>query len=130
MQKCVLIVDDNRLIRDMLSRFFEMTEYAHESARNAEEALEMIERKHYDVVLSDFDMQGMNGGELAKIVRAKRPGTIIVLMSGRSSPRMLTSADADVCMQKPFSLEGLMEALRRTEEAKGKARKIDDSDGT
>jgi signal transduction histidine kinase len=65
----LLIVDDNELNRDMLSRRLERTGYAVTVASGAKEALSLIETESFDLVLLDVEMPSMSGLELLQIVR-------------------------------------------------------------
>ena len=104
-RKKVLIVDDEPGIRYIISRFFDSLDCDHESAASAEEALAMANQKRYDLIVSDYDLPGMNGCELAAIVRSASADTVLVLMSGRFQSLEKPSA-VDLWLQKPFSFEG------------------------
>ena len=68
----ILIVDDEPGIRTMLQDFLE-TNYNVESCPNAQEALEKVKKKQYNLVISDINMPGMKGYELLKEVEAISP---------------------------------------------------------
>jgi diguanylate cyclase (GGDEF)-like protein/PAS domain S-box-containing protein len=69
-QKPLLIVDDEPLNRDMLSRRLIKAGLAVETAANAQEALARIEQSGIEMVLLDYMMPGMNGIELLRLLRA------------------------------------------------------------
>jgi CheY-like chemotaxis protein len=68
----ILIVDDERTIRMMLSDYLENT-YEVAGAENGNEALAMLEKRQVDLVISDINMPGMNGIELLHAIRRKYP---------------------------------------------------------
>jgi PAS domain S-box-containing protein len=79
----VLLVDDEELVRMVAAEILEELGYAVIEAASAEEALRIVAAgKHFDVMLTDHLMPGMSGTELARRVKAERPGAGVVLVSG------------------------------------------------
>jgi DNA-binding NtrC family response regulator len=81
MTKSILIVDDNVDLADGLVLVLE-DDYDAEVAYSAEEALEKLEQKKYDWVLTDVKMPGMNGIELKQRIEEKAVDTRVMIMSG------------------------------------------------
>ena len=71
----ILVVDDDELNRDMLSRRLERKEYRVLVASDGSEALEMAGRELLDLVILDIMMPGMSGLEVLKILRQTRSAT-------------------------------------------------------
>ena len=69
-----LVVDDSMLIRHTVCRFLETRGFQVESATNGAEALEMLDRIHPDIIVTDLQMPKMNGQELLTALKA-RPDT-------------------------------------------------------
>ncbi len=68
----VLVVDDNSVNRRILARQLELAgAAATDTAAGGEEALELLRRGHYDLVLADLQMPGMDGFELVRRIRAR-----------------------------------------------------------
>ena len=65
----LLVVDDNEMNRDMLSRRLSRRKHTVVTAENGQEALDLIERESFDVVLLDIMMPGISGIEVLKILR-------------------------------------------------------------
>lgn len=65
-----LVVDDNPDITDMLAAVLRHAGYDVSTAHSAQDALVAAVAKHFDVVVSDIGMPGMNGYELARALRA------------------------------------------------------------
>lgn len=86
----VLVVDDNAAIRKLIATF--ITEGGHEvlEAPGGDEALGLLEVTRIDVVVTDIEMPGMNGIQLAEKLSKKTPRPKIVLMSG--APPLLEEA--------------------------------------
>lgn len=78
--KKILIVDDifsiRLAIQDYLAPFYDVS-----TAGDAAEALDLLAREHFDVVLSDIRMPGMNGIELVQQLQARFPGVQYALMT-------------------------------------------------
>ena len=76
----ILIVDDEAGYRDTLSLFFDAIGYSTEKVESAEEALKLLERKFYPIIVTDMMMDGMSGIDLLKIVKKEYGDEIEVIM--------------------------------------------------
>ena len=81
----ILIVDDERAIRDMLNRWLAVRGYDIRQAQNAETALEMMTSDPSDVVLCDVEMPGHGGLWLISRLRERCPLAAVVLATGVDS---------------------------------------------
>jgi DNA-binding NtrC family response regulator len=111
----LLIVDDDKAIRDALHELFEEEHLCH-LAGTAEEALEWLEKEKYDVVLTDISMPGLSGLELLGLLRLRQPETPVIIISGLSDQehaRGLTQMGAFDYLVKPFRLENIEKSVRR-----------------
>lgn len=77
---CVLIVDDEAIIREMLSIELEPL-YRVFTAESAEQAFDVLENKKIDLIISDINMPGMKGYELLRQVKKRFPGTRTALIT-------------------------------------------------
>jgi DNA-binding response OmpR family regulator len=111
MTKRILIVDDEENIRWFVSQGLNKTEYVVDTAFDGESALEMIGRSIYDVIVTDYQMPGINGIELIRIIRDRSPRTAVILMTGLEDKRLKQDSGADIFLQKPFPIRMLKEAL-------------------
>lgn len=112
MAGCILVVDDERDIRDTIAELLADEGYAVEEAGDGAEALKKARACHPVVVLLDLMMPGMNGWEF----RARQRGDpelasipVIVLSALGKVP----GVDAAAYLQKPFGLEDLLSAVKR-----------------
>lgn len=78
----ILIVDDERAIRNSLKEILEDEDYEVEVAPDAPTALQMVEADHFQVILCDIKMPGMDGVELLTQLHEKVPDTAVVMMTG------------------------------------------------
>jgi len=80
--KSILIVDDEKAIRESISDFLEDTGCRPETAANGLEAVEMIRSKKYDAVIIDLNMPEMDGFEVLERIAPENPNMPIIVLSG------------------------------------------------
>jgi len=85
MKHTVLIVDDEQVTRNLMNEALEKEPYELLMADSAEKAMEMLERRRVDVVVSDEMMPGMPGSEFLALVRKRYPDTIRMILTGHAS---------------------------------------------
>jgi DNA-binding NtrC family response regulator len=116
----ILIVDDEEEIRNSLSRHFEFEGYNTETAANGEEALKALEKKRFEVVITDIMMPAMNGVELLKQIRKDYPMIHTIVITGYITMENLLAAlryGADTCIFKPLEdMTEIDEAVKRAVE--------------
>jgi CheY-like chemotaxis protein len=108
--KVILIVDDEVDIISTFSILFELHGFEVLSAANGLQALEMVQKRAPDIIVSDCMMPIMDGLEFSRKVRGN-PATHkipIVLMSAAPAQHRLASAEFDVFMKKPFRFNDLL----------------------
>ena len=101
----ILVVDDEPMIRDLLEQTLEKTGHACSFAENGETALEQMAVTLFDVVVTDIDMPGMDGIELAKIIKSDFSADVIVMTGQIRSYQYdeIISLGASDFVEKPFS---------------------------
>ena len=80
--KAILFFDDHEVLARLSCEILEMQGYRAVSAYNAEDALNKFEQNEFDVLVTDFRMEGMNGLELARKIREKCPSTPVIIVTG------------------------------------------------
>ena len=120
-QPSILIVDDELLIRDLLYDFFVGQGWQTSVADSGEKALQILENRAIDLVLTDIRMPGMDGLQLTEELRQSRPGLPVVLMTGYPSVDTAVAAlryrVADY-VTKPFNINGLYKIVEAQVAAK------------
>jgi len=106
----ILVVDDNALNRDMLSRRLVRSGYDVEIAEDGEQALHLIAGKSFGLVLLDWMMPGLSGVEVLRRIRAERsPAELPVIMATAKSdaPDFVEAlqAGANDCATKPLNYD-------------------------
>jgi DNA-binding NtrC family response regulator len=110
-----LLIDDNKIVRDTLTMFFTNKKCFIEAVATAEAGLRALEREHFDVIICDFRLPGINGVEFFKQAIQSHPDTIRVLISGYGNEETIAEAlDMGVheFMKKPFSPISFVDRLR------------------
>jgi PAS domain S-box-containing protein len=112
---CVLVVEDDEEVGRFSTELLRDLGYAIRWAANANEALIALAEDEFtfDLVFSDVIMPGMNGVELATVIRERYPGLPVVLTSGYSSVLADHAHRGFELIQKPYSVEALSRTLRK-----------------
>ncbi len=111
----VLVVDDDRLVRRFMSDSLRSLKYDVTDVENGQEALEALEREHFDVLVADFAMPGMNGAEVARAARERQPGIKILMVSGYADSEAVEAALGSARqLRKPFDGAELGAAVAET----------------
>jgi DNA-binding NtrC family response regulator len=92
--KIVLVVDDEHLVADTLSTIFKFAGFCAFAAYDAKGALELASAVRPDILVSDVDMPGMTGVELAMALLAMMPECRVLLFSGHATYADLAAARA------------------------------------
>jgi two-component system, cell cycle sensor histidine kinase and response regulator CckA len=109
----VLVVDDDTGVRDLVAMVLKMNGYSVITAANGLEGLMVYSsyRNGLDLILTDIDMQQMDGIELARRIRAGDASKRILLMSGRP-PDDRNPPENCQFLAKPFLPKQLLEAVQ------------------
>ena len=104
-QVCILVVDDERNIRNNLSMVLEAGGYKVDTASNGDEALLRVKEGHYDLVFVDIQMPKMDGLELLRYLRGLRPKMPVVMLTAYGTVSRAVEAmklGAVDFLEKPF----------------------------
>lgn len=112
----VLVVDDDPAMLEVLSRILRREHYDLLTAGDGAEALEKARTvSALDLLVTDYDMPGLTGNELADRVREMYPDVKILFQSGFSDLLFTDEGnleDGTAFLRKPFTARGLREAAR------------------
>lgn len=104
----VLVVDDDPVVGRSFDRVLTGKGYVVITAENAQQALEQLRREDVDLVFTDIRMPGMDGVALAEQVKARRPWTPVVIVTGYGSTdneRRARAAGVSDFLHKPLTPE-------------------------
>jgi two-component system cell cycle response regulator len=111
----VLIVDDDLSVRNTMDEYIANAGFSTLAASSAEEALELIEKNDFAVVITDIRLPGLGGLELTKVIKQKN-GSDVIVVTGYSDDYSYEEAiniGASDFVIKPVRLEELLLRLRR-----------------
>jgi NtrC-family two-component system response regulator AlgB len=118
----LLVVDDEKNIRDSLVKFFGACGHQAQAAGSGPEALKLLSKEtDFDLVLTDYRMAEMNGLELLKRVKLQLPDTLVILMTAYGTIENAVAAMKEGAydyLTKPFSLEQIQHSIDRALEVK------------
>ena len=111
----VLVVEDNDDVGQFSTELLEDLGYTVRRVASADAALAILAEDEFsaDLVFSDVIMPGMNGVELAGLIRERYPGLPVVLTSGYSNVLAESAHQGFELIQKPYSVELLSRILRK-----------------
>ncbi len=108
----LLVVDDDRAIRETLRQVFSST-YECDTADRAEQALECLEFQEYDALIADISMPGGGGVQILKRVQSRHLRTPVIVISGNGEQfrDLFMEMGAFAYFTKPFRLDELEPAV-------------------
>jgi len=115
MNKKILIVDDEKLIRWSLTKIFTQDGYEVKAVEKGEEALKEINKTTYDLVITDVRMEGIDGIEVLKEVKKISPKTKVIIITAYGTPnirKLASKFEAFSFIDKPFEAEQIRTTAR------------------
>ena len=112
----ILIVDDEKGIRDGLKLFLKREGHLMFTAEDGKEALEILEKNDIDLVISDLRMPHINGDELLAFIKRDYPGVKVIILTGHGTVENAVEAmrnGAYDFLIKPLNLEKLGLIVKR-----------------
>jgi DNA-binding NtrC family response regulator len=117
MTKRILLVDDERSIRESLSKFLGAENYELVLAENGQEAVEKHGDQRIDLLILDLNMPVVNGWLTLDWLAAVNPLLPVIIITGHSNQRALAeTAGAAVLMEKPLDVPLLLQTVRELTE--------------
>ncbi|NWE84532.1 sigma-54-dependent Fis family transcriptional regulator, partial [Pseudomonas edaphica] len=112
----VLLVEDDRALREALADTLLLAGHDYRAVGSAEEALEAVEQESFSLVVSDVNMPGMDGHQLLGLLRARQPQLPVLLMTAHGAVERAVDAmrqGAADYLVKPFEPKALIELVAR-----------------
>jgi two-component system response regulator PilR (NtrC family) len=117
----ILIAEDEKSMREVLEIFLQEEGYETFTAKDGKEALEMLERDIYDVVITDIKMPRADGFEVLKKTKEISPQTVVIMITAFGTTESAIEAiklGAYDYMEKPFKIEEIRVVIKRALERK------------
>jgi len=112
----ILVVDDEPTVRQAIKQLLKHVGYEVEAVESGEAALDLMQQRVFDVVITDFSMPGMYGDQLAARIRTQSPGQPIIMVTAYAQEFKVFGqpyANVDALILKPFTLQELDEAIKQ-----------------
>jgi CheY-like chemotaxis protein len=110
-RKRILLVDDQRSVRDAINLLLRLDEHAVVGATNGVEALALFKADHFDLVITDLEMPQMRGDELTKKIKQILPSQRILMITAYAERIGDADNPVDAVLNKPFQLEDLRRVI-------------------
>lgn len=127
----LLVVDDDRTVRKLLTRIAERAGFDVDSAKDGIEALEMMEKKDYEIAIVDLMMPRLSGYELVQKIGALVPRPTVIVATALMNGDVASLDDSMVrrVIRKPFDIEAVAAALIETAQEIAAQRAADSAAG-
>ncbi|GAB6161102.1 sigma-54 dependent transcriptional regulator [Desulfothermus naphthae] len=104
----ILVVEDEDIARKNLHRILSKEGYVIESVASGKEAIDLINKKEFDLVVTDLKMEGIDGMEVLKYVKSKAPYTEVIMITGYATVDSAVTAMKEGAFHyiaKPYKLD-------------------------
>ncbi len=108
--KAILFVDDHEVLARLSCEILEMQGYRAVYAYSAADALQKLEQEKFDILVTDFRMEGMNGVELARKIHATQPEIPVIIVTGYGP--VDGGKDVKACLAKTELFPTLLEKIK------------------
>lgn len=113
--KDILVVDDDKILLELLRRILEREGFVPHCVESGEEAIEQIKERTFSLMITDFNMPGLNGLELARKGMEIAPQMPVIMDTGGITPKIIRLAKEigiSKVLVKPFLQTELMQTIR------------------
>ena len=111
----VLIVEDEKLLRLMIAKLLQVSGYRVLTCGDSLQALKLVEKKSFDLVITDLMMAGATGMDVLRAARKCQPRAKVIIITGTPSPQTLLEAKREgayAYLRKPFQLKQFLSILK------------------
>jgi CheY-like chemotaxis protein len=109
----VLVVEDDSELRQMACEFIAVLGHEARGAASAEEALQQVRERGFDLLFADVSLPGMSGIELARRIRRERPALQVIFATGYGGAMEVGADFQHVVLAKPYRLASLKQAFEQ-----------------
>lgn len=111
----IMIIEDDKEMRSLLKDFLEEEGFETDSASNGVDALRMLSKDYFDLVITDIRMPGLTGLDILPRIRRLKPEIPIIVMTAYGSDdvrRRSLERGATIYLEKPIHLSKLRAVIR------------------
>jgi len=117
----VLLIDDEAEFLENLSERMQVRGMEVSTAQTSDNAVSAVEEGEYDAIVLDLQMPGMNGIEMLKVIKARKPDMQVILLTGQATLEAGIEAmklGAMDFMEKPADIDALTEKIKKAQAKK------------
>lgn len=114
----IMVVDDEPLVCKSLKRLLGKAGYDVEAFTDSRIAVEELNNKHFDIIITDLMMDNIDGLQLLAIVREKYPDIKVVIITGyieKLTAEEASEKGAFAFVSKPFRIDDIKQIIRKAE---------------
>lgn len=114
-KKRILVIDDESIVRISCKKILSPEGFDVELASDGYEAIELIKKQTYDIIITDLKMPKMDGLEVLEWIKKNSPSSKVIVITGFSTPEIAEKAIATGAtryLEKPFTPETLLSAVQ------------------
>ncbi|MFH1540241.1 MAG: response regulator [Elusimicrobiota bacterium] len=115
----ILIVDDEKNLRDTLSAALMMEGYSVCVLENGYKAIQKVKEESFDAALIDIKMPGINGVDTFREIKKISPETVVIMMTAYAVESLIQQAlneGAYICVNKPFDVEEIIAEMKKIQQ--------------
>jgi DNA-binding response OmpR family regulator len=111
-KKRILIVDDEKAIRATIAMALESVKYEIDVAENGIQAIELLNKTSYDLIITDYSMPEMDGLEMMGIIESEYPNLPVLMITAQESASDLLEGKNATFFPKPFKVTELQKRVK------------------
>ena len=114
--KSILLVESNQILRSVLQHAFVNYECRLVAVESAAKGLQRLKEDSFDIIISDFNLPGIDGLEFFKLAAGLCPGTVNIMITAYGDVDPLSkayNAGVNDVIEKPFSFTALLEIISK-----------------
>ena len=112
-RQSILIVDDEELLGTILRRLLEKEGYVVSCCNNPSDAVNLSQKRIFDIIVTDYNMPKMNGADFARLMRCRFADSLIVGLSCETKASTFFEAGADAFFPKPIDYKELLSLIKQ-----------------
>jgi DNA-binding NtrC family response regulator len=113
-----MVIDDEPIVGNRLKRMLEKEGYAVDKFTEGSTALEELKKQHFDIIITDLKMEGINGMNILKTAKEINPHIKTIIITGFGTKKTAKEAlnrGAFDFITKPFKIQELRQVIKKAE---------------